>query len=595
MGKKRSEMPEKYKWNIEAMYPDEHLWEGDLAKARKQAEDVRRFAGKLGTDGKTLLQAFRASDRVWQITERVYVYARMKRDEDNGSARYQAFADRAQSLIAEVGAALSFFTPEFLAIPKRKLDEMRKTEKGLAGYDHIMHVMLRRKAHVLSKNEENLLARLSEVLGATGEIFTMINDADMKFGEIKDEQGNKAEVTHGNFITFMESRDRRVRKAAYNSIYRAYADLKNTLATAYGFNTKTDAVSARIRKYGSSLEAALSQDNVSVGVYDNLIEQVTENLGNLHRYMDIRRRVLGLSELRMYDVYVPLFVPRKDEVSFEEAVTLMKEGLAPLGETYLRRMSEGVDAGWIDVFENEGKTSGAYSFGSYDSMPYILMNYTGRLKDVFTLVHEMGHSMHSLFTREAQPFRYGGHSIFTAEVASTVNESLLMRHLLDGETEENEQKYLINLYLESFRTTLFRQTMFAEFERFTHAAAESGEVLTVELLSDEYGKLNAKYFGSCVETDDNIRMEWARIPHFYRAFYVYKYATGFSAATAIANRILTEGKKAANDYIRFLKSGESDDPIELLKIAGVDMGGPEPVRDAMKVFGDLVDRLEQVI
>jgi oligoendopeptidase F len=594
VGKKRSEIAEQYKWDIEAMYADEEQWETDFAAARKRAEDFQKFAGQLRTDGKTLLRAFREADHIWQITERVYVYARMKRDEDNGISRYQALADRAQSLIAAVAASLSFFTPEFLAIPARRLAEFRKAEKGLSGYDYVMRAMLRRKAHVLSKNEENLLAQLSEALGATGEIFTMINDADMKFGEIKDEKDKRVEVTHGNYITFMESQDRRVRKAAYNAVYSAYTAQKNTLATTYGYNTKVDAISARVRKYGSSLEAALAADDVPIAVYDNLIAAVTENLDSLHRYMDIRCRALGLTKLRMYDVYVPLFPPRKDKVSFEEAVALMKNGLAPLGETYLRRMTEGVESRWIDVFENEGKTSGAYSFGSYDSMPYILMNYAGKLKDAFTLVHEMGHSMHSLFTREAQPFRYGGHSIFTAEVASTVNESLLMRHLLDTRMGENDQKYLINMHIAAFRTTLFRQTMFAEFERFTHLASESGEVLTAEMLSDAYGKLNEKYFGKRVKTDDHIRMEWARIPHFYRAFYVYKYATGYSAATAIADRILTQGNKAAGDYIRFLKSGASDDPIELLKIAGVDMGKPEPVRDAMKVFGELVEKLESL-
>jgi oligoendopeptidase F len=594
VGKKRDDISKKYKWNIEAMYADEEQWESDFAKAKKRAEEFQKFAGQLKTDGKTLLRAFREADHIWQITERVYVYARMKRDEDNGLSRYQALADRAQSLIAAVAASLSFFTPEFLAIPARRLAEFRKAETGLAGYDYVMRAMLRRKAHVLSKNEENLLAQLSEALGATGEIFTMINDADMKFGEIKDEKDKRAEVTHGNYITFMESHDRGVRKAAYNAVYSAYTAQKNTLATTYGYNTKVDAISARIRKYDNSLEAALAADDVPTAVYDNLIEAVTENLDSLHRYMDIRRRALKLTKLRMYDVYVPLFAPRKDKVSFEDAVALMKDGLAPLGETYLRRMAEGVESRWIDVFENEGKTSGAYSFGSYDSMPYILMNYAGKLHDVFTLVHEMGHSMHSLFTRETQPFRYGGHSIFTAEVASTVNESLLMRHLLDTRTGENDQKYLINMHIEAFRTTLFRQTMFAEFERFTHLASESGEVLTAEMLSDAYGKLNEKYFGKRVETDDHIRMEWARIPHFYRAFYVYKYATGYSAATAIADRILTQGNKAAGDYIRFLKSGASDDPIELLKIAGVDMSKPEPVRDAMKVFGGLVEKLESL-
>jgi oligoendopeptidase F len=378
-------------------------------------------------------------------------------------------------------------------------------------------------------------------------------------------------------------------------MYKAYTDQKNTLAATYSYNTKVDAASAKIRKYDSALSAALSIDDVPVTVYDNLIEAVTNNLDSLHKYMDVRRRVLGVSKLKMYDVYVPLVQRKEKKLSFEAAAELMQEGLSPLGSDYIGKVAAGVKAGWIDVYENEGKSSGAYSFGSYDSMPYILMNYSGKLKDVFTLVHEMGHSMHSFYTRAAQPYVYGSHSIFTAEVASTVNESLLMHHLLATRTKAADRRYLVNLYLEEFRTTLFRQTMFAEFEKLTHETVESGGVLTAEFLSDAYGKLNEKYFGPHVDTDDRIRMEWSRIPHFYRAFYVYKYATGFSAATSISHRILTEGKPAVKDYLAFLKTGDSDDPIELLKIAGVDMSKPEPVDNAMKVFAALVDEFAELI
>jgi oligoendopeptidase F len=519
----------------------------------------------------------------------------MRRDEDNAEARYQSLADRAQGMLSKVAAALSFFTPEFLALSSKKVDDFLKAEPGLAAYAYSIEVMRRQKKHVLSKKEEALLAQLGEPLSATNEIFTMLNNADMRFGSIKGESGKKEELTHGNYITFMESKERGVRKAAYEAMYDAYGGQRNTLATTYGYNTKTDAAGARIRGYGSSLEAALSGDNVPVQVYDSLIASVNENLDALHRYIDVRRRVLGLRKLRMYDVYVPLFSLRGDKVRFDDAVTLMLEALAPLGSAYTKQVRKGVDARWIDVFENEGKSSGAYSFGSYDSAPYILMNYSGRLKDVFTLVHEMGHSMHSHLTRKAQPFRYGSHSIFTAEVASTVNESLLIHHLLERRTTAADQRYLVNLYLEEFRTTLFRQTMFAEFERLTHEAAERGEALTAQMLSEEYGRLNEKYFGPHVETDDRIRLEWARIPHFYRAFYVYKYATGFSAATAIAHRILGGEPGAVDGYLDFLRTGNSGDPIDLLKLAGVDMGSPEPVQDAMRVFAGLVERLEGLL
>ena len=595
MPKKRTEIADKYKWNIDDMYKDQAEWESDYKKAEKKAEEYKKFAGHLADNGKALLKAFKAADIMWQITEKVYVYARMKRDEDNAVSTSQALTARSQTLIANVSTASSFFTPEFLSISSKRLEELLSEEKGLKAYKYSIDCMLRQKAHVLSKKEENLFAQLGEVLDSTGDVFTMLNNADMKFVKIKDEKGKKVELTHGNYITFMESHDRKVRKSAYNAMYAPYIAHKNTLATTYAYNTKTDVVTARIRKYDGALEKALSSDNVPVSVYENLIASVSGNLDKMHKYMEIKAHLLDIKKLNMYDIYVPLFKLRSDKVKYEDALVLMNDGLAVLGKDYLNNMNDGIKSGWIDVYENENKTSGAYSFGSYDSMPYILMNYSGRLKDVFTLVHEIGHSMHSFYTRKAQPFRYGGHSIFTAEVASTVNESLLMHHLLNTRTSKTEQKYIVNMYIEEFRTTLFRQTMFAEFELLTHRATENGEVLTAEFLSEEYGKLNEKYFGKKVLTDDNIRSEWSRIPHFYRAFYVYKYATGFSAATAISDGILNGGAKKTSNYINFLKSGDSDDPIELLKIAGVDMGTPEPVANAMKVFGELVDKLESLI
>jgi oligoendopeptidase F len=577
------------------MYESDKAWEDDFEKASTYAERYVRYAGKLSESAKTLLKALRDMDRVWLTVERVYVYARMRRDENNGDSKYQAMADRAQSLFAKVAADLSFFTPEFLAIPKAKLNEFRRVERGLAGYAHIIEVLLRRKPHVLGKKEENLLALLSEPLSATNEIFSMLNNADIRFGEIKDEKGKSVELTHGNYISLLESGDRKVRKAAYEALYDAYGKHRNMLAATYGFNTKTDVLTARIRNYGSSLEASLAGDNVPLAVYDNLVDIVSDRLPVLHRYMDIRRKALGLRKLTMYDVYVPLFKPKKDSLAYEDAVDLMLEALAPLGPSYTSAVESGVRSGWIDVFENEGKSSGAYSFGSYDSMPYILMNYSGRLKDAFTLVHEMGHSLHSYFTRRTQPYRYGSHSIFTAEVASTVNESLLMRHLLDTRPSRADRRYLTNLYLEEFRTTLFRQTMFAEFERATHELTERGDVLTADRLCGLYAELNEKYFGPAVVTDERIALEWARIPHFYRAFYVYKYATGFSAATAIADKLIDEGYAAVRDYLHFLKLGDSDDPIELLKVAGVDMSKPEPIAEAMDVFEGLVDSLAELV
>lgn len=593
--KQREEIDKKYKWNIEDMFPNEADWDKDFNTVMEMADKYERFSGRLGESAKTLLEALNERDTIWMIAEKVYVYARMRRDEDNRVAKYQAMSDKCNALLAKASAAMSFFTPEILEIPEEKLMGFIAEEDGLKTYEHMLKDMLREKAHVLTKAEENILAQMSEVTSATNDIYTMLNNADIKFGNIVDEDGDEVEVTHGRYITFMESYNRDVRKAAYEKMYQAYKNQINTISTTYNYNTKTDVVSSRIRKYDSALSAALSGDNIKEEVYHNLIDVVNKNLPTLHRYTSLRKKLLGVDELKMYDVYVPLVEVPDKKVSYEEALDIMREGLKPLGEDYRARMNKGIEEGWIDVYENEGKTSGAYSFGSYDSMPYILLNYSNKLKDVFTVVHEMGHSMHSNYTREAQPYIYGGHSIFTAEVASTVNEALLMHHLVENETDIDMKKYLINLHIEEFRTTLFRQTMFAEFELLAHKAVEEGEVLTPEFLCKEYDKLNKKYFGEALADDEYIKYEWARIPHFYNAFYVYKYATGYSAATAISSKIINEGQKAVDDYIAFLKTGESDYPIELLKIAGVDMSSPEPIEMAMKVFEELVDEFEKLV
>jgi oligoendopeptidase F len=591
---KRADIPARYKWDIASMYKDDAAWEADAERAERDAERYTRFSGRLCESAETLLAALEEKDALWLLAERVFVYARMSRDEDNRDARRQAVCDRSQTLMAKISAALSFFTPEFLSSSEDVVWGFVKKKKGLEKYSHMFRVLFREKAHVLSEAEENLLAQLSEVTGATGDIFGMINNADMTFGFITDEDGDETELTHGRYIGFMESRDRSVRKAAFTNMYDAYIKQRNTLAATYSFNTKTDVVMARVRRYPSSLEAALSGDNIPLSVYDNLINSVNGRLGALHRYLGVKRRLLGVDELHMYDVYAPVTDRKEEKLIYEDALDIMREGLAVLGEEYIDAVSRGLSERWIDVFENEGKTSGAYSFGSYDSKPFIMLNYNEKLKDLFTIVHEMGHSMHSWYTRKTQPFVYGGHSIFTAEVASTVNESLLMHYLISHAKSTDEKKYLVNMHIEEFRTTLFRQTMFAEFERTTHAAVENGEALTADRLSREYLALNKKYFGEGVVSDDVIAAEWSRIPHFYRAFYVYKYATGYSAATAIAKLLQGGGAAERDAYISFLKTGESDYPIELLKIAGVDMSKPEPVTLAMDAFESLVDLLESI-
>lgn len=593
--RQRSQIPQEYKWDIEDMYASREEWEQDVMKSMELGRQFRAFSGHLGESGSGLLAAMQARDDLWQTAEKVYVYARMKRDEDNRVAESQAMTDKAQSMLARISAETAFFTPELLEVSRATIDEFMEHTEGLRIYEHVFDELFREKEHVLTKAEENILAQMSEITSATNDIFSMINDADIKFGSIEDEDGQRVEVTHGTYIGLMQSHDRQVRKEAFTHMYDAYIAQKNTLAATYNYNTKTDVISARIRKYPSAMEAALSGDNVGVEVYDNLIAVVNEYLPQLHRYMELRRKMMGVDKVHMYDVYVPLIQRPKEKIPYEKALEIINEALAPMGADYLGRMNSGFASGWVDVYENQGKTSGAYSFGSYDSKPYMLLNYDGKLQDVFTVIHEMGHSMHSCYTREAQPFIYGGHSIFTAEVASTVNESLLIHHLLKNAKDVEEKKYLLNLHLEEFRTTLFRQTMFAEFEKLTHEAVEAGEVLTAEWLSQQYYELNQKYFGNQVVSDEAIAMEWARIPHFYNAFYVYKYATGYSAATALSKKILTEGETARDNYIRFLKSGDSDYPVELLKIAGVDMSRPEPIREALDTFTGLIDQLEALI
>lgn len=594
--KTRDQIDKKYKWNIEAMISDESTIDGDLEAIKARAEEyARSYGGKLTESASVLLKAYKDRDSIWRDLEKIFVYARMRRDENNAESRYQAMTSKCGSVIAAVSASMAFFTPELLSASDDTIIGYIEEEEGLKEYEFAIKDTLRQKAHILSEPEENILAQMSEVTGATNEIFTMLNNADIKFGTITDEDKDDVEVTHGNYIKFMESHDREVRKSAYNAMYDSYKELINTIASTYNYNTKTDVVSARIRKYESARAAALAGDNIPAEVYDNLVSVVNDNLPAMHRYVELRKKLLGVDKMYMYDMYVPLIELPDNHIPYEKGLDIMREALQPLGQEYIEKMNKGISEGWIDVYENKGKTSGAYSFGSYDSYPYILLNYTDTLKDVFTIIHEMGHSMHSRYTRDNQPYIYGSHSIFTAEVASTVNESLLMQHLFNKESDIQMKKYLLNLHLEEFRTTLFRQTMFAEFEDITHKAIENGQVLTADWMCEQYEALNAKYYGPAVEKDDTIKYEWARIPHFYNAFYVYKYATGYSAATAISGKILSEGEPAAKAYIEFLKTGESDYPIELLKIAGVDMSSPEPIKAAMDTFNDLLDEFEKLV
>ena len=591
----REEIEERYKWNLENIYPDEQLWEKDLEQIFRLGGQVGELQGTLGESARHLRSCLQLSDDLGRISEKAYVYARMRRDENNANHHYQALFDRVQSLTIQMGSITSFIVPEILTIPEDKLRAFLDEDKDLGLYRHSIDEILRQKEHILSQAEERLMAMSADLSLASGSIFTMLNNADIKFPVIKDEKGQDVEITKGRYGSLMESSDRRVRQDAYQGLYSSYRSLINTLGASLSASVKKDIFYARVRKYQSARAASLDQDNVPVEVYDRLIESVHANLDLMYRYMDIRKKVLELDELHFYDLYTPLVPEYKLEVPYEQAQQTLLQALQPLGPDYLARMESGFRDGWIDVYENQGKTSGAYSWGAYDTNPYILMNYDNKLDDMFTLAHEMGHSLHSYYSNRSQPYVYSQYSIFVAEVASTVNESLLIDYLLARSSDPREKIYLINHYLEQFRGTVYRQTMFAEFEKMIHAQAEAGEALTPELLKEIYRDLNTLYYGPEMVMDEYIPLEWSRIPHFYSAFYVYKYATGFATATALKEQIKNEGQPAVERYLDFLKSGGSDYPINLLQKAGVDLLTPEPVSDALEYFGKLLDQLEELL
>lgn len=594
--KKRSEIADKDKWNLEAMYPDEAKWEEDLSTALKESEEFASLKGQLTDSAKNLFNALRLYADTMRKAENAFVYSRMRHDEDNTNTKYTEMNNKSLSTLAQISANISFFTPELLEADKDAIKGFIQELPALNEFSFMLDSIMLSKPHVLSSDEERIIAQLNESASAPDEIFTMFNDADLSFSKITNEDGIELELTHGNYIQFMESENREVRKNAFEAMYRRYKEFNNSISVMYNYNVKHDTIMSKLRRYKSTLDSELSGERIPLSVYNNLINAVHKNLSSMHKYMEIRKRALGLDELKMYDVYRPIVKPKGLDCSYEEAVDIACKALAPLGDEYVQTLRKGLtEDRWVDIYENKGKTSGAYSFGSYDSNPYILMNFSGELRDVFTLVHEAGHSMHSYYTRRTQPFIYGGHSIFTAEVASTVNETLLIHHLLKNAESHDMKKYLINFYIDEFKSTLFRQTMFAEFEKIAHETVENGGSLTAQLLNEEYDKLNTLYHGTAIEHDDFIQYEWSRIPHFYRAYYVYQYATGYSAANAIANRILIGGEAERNDYLKFLATGESDYPIELLKIAGVDMSTEQPVLSALSTFGNLVDELDQMI
>ncbi|MTI79949.1 MAG: oligoendopeptidase F [Firmicutes bacterium] len=589
-----SNTQDQYTWKLEDIYASNEQWENDYQQVEKMMQGVSNYQGKMGESAVALVETLQAYEKLMMLTEKVFTYASMKQDEDNSNPVYQALKDRASDLSTKVHANTSFIVPEILNIPLETLKKFRKEEKKLSAYAFFLDELIREKPHVLSEKEEQLLAQSGEVISASGKIFRMLNNADLSFPNIKNEQGKEVELTHGNYQKFMLSGDRSVRKDAFNALYSSYRGHKNTLAATLSSSVKRDIFMAKVRNYQSALDAALYSDNVPPEVYDNLIETVRKNLPLMHRYVDLRKRLLGLEELHMYDVYTPVVKDVDWEFSYPEAMDQVKEALAPLGNEYVKTMTEGFDSGWVDVYERKSKTSGAYSWGPYGVHPYVLLNYQGSLHDVFTVAHEMGHAMHSYYSYNEQPYIDAHYSIFTAEVASTVNEALVMKHMLKNVKDKDKKLFLLNHYLEQIRGTLIRQTMFAEFEKVIHQKAEAGEPLTTEKLNQIYHQLNVDYYGPNMVIDENIDYEWARIPHFYNAFYVYKYATGISAATYLSQQIVDKGDSAVESYTQFLKSGGSDHPLELLKKAGVDMSSPQPVQETLNLFKELLEEMEKL-
>lgn len=590
----RQNVPVEYKWRLEDIYLNDELWEKDFQSVQELLIEIAGYRGRLAGSGQTLLEALRLEDKIQELVEKLFTYARMRRDEDNANPVYQALSGRAENLSVRVDTELSFIAPEILGITDEALDRLRKEEKGLELYSFALETLLRQKPHVLSAKEEQIIAMSGEVMQAPSNIFRMFNNADLKFPPVLDEENNEVEVTHGRYMQLMESKDRRVRRDTFHSMYGSYGKMKNTLAAVYSSSIKKDVFYSVVRNFPSALAASLFADNVEAAVYDNLINTVRLNLDKMHRYVALRKKMLKLDELRMYDLYVPVVKCADWEISYPEAAKVVKEGLAPLGAHYVETVAKGLESGWVDVYESKGKTSGAYSWGPYGVHPYILLNYQDNLNNVFTLAHEMGHAMHSYYSNLAQPYVYSHYKIFTAEVASTVNESLLMDYMLRQVAERDKKLYLLNHYLEQFRGTVYRQTMFAEFEKIIHRKVEEGNTLTAELLGQIYYGLNVDYYGPEMVVDQEIALEWARIPHFYSAFYVYKYSTGFSAATALTSGILKKGKPAVERYLNFLTRGGSDYPLNLLKDAGVDMTAPGPVQEALNLFGELLEQMEDL-
>ncbi len=592
--KSREEISNEYKWNIEKIYKDSATWEEEFKNLKENSKNILKFQGTL--KNKDSLKEYLALDESLSRTlEKLYVFAHMKSHEDTQNTEFQSLASKIDVFMAEFASYTAFFIPEILSLDENEVYSIINSDKELKIYRTLFKTIFKEKPHVLSKEVEEVMASVSNSLGAPESIYSILTNADISFGSIKDDEGNLVELSEGNYSNFIKSKNRDIRKNAFNLLFDTYKKYENTIAKTLTSSIRSAIFVAKVRKYNSTLEASLIPNDIPVDVYKNAVSTIDKNLKSLHRYITLKRKLLNLDEIHMYDLYIPVIEMPKEHIEFKDAVSLVKDGLKPLGKEYLDIFDEGVKNRWIDIYENKGKRSGAYSWGSYDTMPYVLLNYNYSLNDVSTLAHEMGHSIHSYYTRKSQPYVYGNYTLFCAEVASTTNEILLINYLINKETDKNKKLYFINQELEQIRTTVFRQLMFAEFELITHKTLEEGGDLTSKDLNKIWLDLNKKYFGDDIVIDKNIEIEWARIPHFYSHFYVYQYATGYAAASSFATSILNKEENAVETYKKFLKAGGSLYPVDTLKMTGVDMTTEKPLESTMARFNKLLDMLEEFI
>jgi len=589
----REEIDSKYKWDLSSMFPSDEAFEAGLEELKAYCPKLLAFKGKISTSAQALLEFLQLEDQMTLLLYKIINYAERKSDEDTRVAKYQAYVANATSAYTQVGEATSWFAAELLAIPAESVEKFYAEVPALEFYRRKLNKILNQREHTLSAEEEALLARAEELAVQPTNIFSMFDDADLTFDDAVDSEGKTHKLTSGSFVPLLMDADRVLRESVFKQLYSRFGEFRNTSAAILTSQVKNLQFFSSSRKYASSLEAALAENEIPVEVYNNLIDAVHQNFPAFYKYVDLRKRVMGLDELHFWDVYTPLVDDVDMKFTYEEACDLIIKALAPMGEEYVGLVKKGLESRWVDVYETPGKRSGAYSAGGKGMNPVMLLNFQGGLDDVYTLIHEMGHSLHTYFSSHNQEITYSDYSIFVAEVASTCNEALLSHYLLEHETDPARHAYILNHFLEGFRGTIYRQCMFAEFERDISQMNADGVALNAEVLSERYGKLCAEYFGPGIELDEEIKLEWSRIPHFYYNFYVYQYCIGFSAAIALSQRVLSEGNPAVKDYIGYLSGGCSKTPIELLRGAGVDMATPDPVNAALKYFGELVDQLEQ--